>query len=173
MGRQLLAGIVAGLALCAAAPTVVDAQVDRFRGTYVLDRAASDDVNAAIDQAVRGMNFVTRPVARGRLRKTNDAYPWIRVATDGNVTIEFASRNPTVSRPDGTAVRWRRDDGEEFDVSTRVVEGRLVQRFVAEDGRRTNTYVLSNDGRTLTMNVLIESPRLSDPLTYRLVYTRN
>jgi hypothetical protein len=173
MARQRIAALFAGLALFAAAPVVLEAQADAFRGTYVLDRAASDDVNAAIDRAVRGMNFVTRPVARGRLRKTNDAYPWIRVQTDGNVTIEFAGRTPTVSRPDGTVVRWRRDDGEEFDVSTRMVQGRLEQRFVAEDGRRTNTYALSNDGRTLTMNVVIESPRLSEPLTYRLVYTRN
>ncbi len=50
--------------------------------------------------------------------------------------------------------------------------GRLEQRFQAEDGRRVNLYSVSADGNTLTMNVTITSPRLPSPLTYKLVYNR-
>ena len=48
----------------------------------------------------------------------------------------------------------------------------LHQTFRAEDGQRVNVYTLSNNGNTMTMNVTITSPRLPDPLTYRLVYNR-
>ena len=41
-----------------------------MRGTFTINRQQSDDVNRAIETAVARMSFVTRPIARGRLRRS-------------------------------------------------------------------------------------------------------
>lgn len=175
MRHQLSAGTVtafaslallAGLALLADAPAMLHAQADAFRGTYVLDPAASDDVNAAIGRAMRGGDAAARPADPEGLRRASEPYPRILFASDRGVTIEFARRTSAVFPLDGTPVRWRSGDGEEFEVSTRAVRGRLEQRFVSDGSRRTNTYVLSDDGRTLTLDVVIETPQLAWPLRH-------
>ena len=55
-------------------PAAAAAQEATLRGTFVLDRQSSDDLNRAIDAAVARMNAVLRPTIRGRLRKTNQPY---------------------------------------------------------------------------------------------------
>lgn len=175
MRRQRLATTLFGMALVAALPLKAHAQgASSLNGSFQLNAAASENVHDAIDAAVRPMNRITRPIARRRLRGTNAAYSRVVITTSrGQHSIQFDQRAPVVSPADGTAIRWRREDGEEFDVTQRVTNGRLEQRFVAEDGSRTNVFTLSPDGRTLTLQVTIESPRLPDPLVYRLVYDRS
>jgi hypothetical protein len=51
--------------------------------------------------------------------------------------------------------------------------GRVITRnFRADDGERASSYAFSPDGGTLTMTVVVTSPQLPDPLTYKLVYRR-
>jgi len=146
---------------------------EALAGHYRLDAKASDNVTAAIESQTASMNFITRPVARGRLKKTNPAYDSVAIAfTAANISIALDQRKPIVFPANGTAVKWTREDGEKFDVSGKVTNGVLTQTFVAEDGRRTNLYSLSSDGKTMTMNVKVESPRLPKPVTYKLVYHR-
>ena len=164
-----LAGLALGLLAAALAPAA-RAQNDALRGTFVLNRAASDDVNAAINTTVARMNFVARPIARGRLRKTNPIHDRVVVAwTPAQIAVTTGEAVPVTSAP-GVAGRWRREDGETFGLTQRWEGARLVQTFTAEDGTRTNTYTLGPDGRTLSLDVRITSPRLPRPLTYRLVY---
>jgi hypothetical protein len=142
-------------------------------GHYRLDAKASDNVGAAIESQTASMNFITRPIARGRLKKTNPAYDSIVIAFPApNTSITLDQRKPIVFPSNGTAVKWTREDGEKFDVSGKEANGALTQVFVAEDGRRTNVYTLSPDGRTMTLNVTVESPRLPKPVRYKLVYHR-
>ena len=174
MRRQRMTAVLfALLALALGAPAAAEAQQSSLAGTWTLNRGQSDDIQAAINRAVARMNFVTRPIARGRLRRTNTAYERVVIAFPSNqVSVRYDERNPIVSPASGAAVKWTREDGEVFDVSMRPAGGRLTQTFTAEDGSRENVYTLSADGRTLTMNVTIRSPRLSAPLTYKLVYNR-
>lgn len=173
MLRQRAVMLLLPLAAALALPDAARAQESSMRGTFTLDRAQSDDVNRAIETAVARMSFVTRPIARGRLRRTNQPYQRVVINfTQSEVTVTTDQRRPIVSPANGTAVKWTREDGEVFDLSTSWDNGRLVQSFHAEDGTRTNTFSISPDGRVLTMNVRITSPRLSSPLTYKLVYNR-
>jgi hypothetical protein len=166
--RLLLAAVVAVVAL----PTGAKAQAE-FTGTYRLVEAESDNIHQAIDAAVRGMNFVTRPIARTRLRRTNEAHREVRIErADGHYVIGMDDRAPTRAPSDGTPVQWTREDGEVLEVTTSVRGGVLRQTFQAEDGRRANDFHLSEDGRVMTMRVTITSDRLPEPLTYRLVYRR-
>ena len=156
------------LALLISAATVIAAEPRS--GHYALDRGSSDDVDQAIERTVKKMNFITRPIARSRLKKTNPAY--------SSITLNFTSSNahitagpgPEVVLPNsGAAVKWRRSDGETFTVTGKPQGGTYVETFAADDGRRTNTFSWDDAGR-LTMNVTVTSPRLPAPLKYKLVY---
>ena len=61
-------------------------------------------------------------------------------------------------------------DGEDVVLMQRLEEERLVQRFVSDDGERTN--VFSTDDNGVTMQVTVESGRLEQPLRYTLRYDR-
>ena len=54
--------------------TLVAAQDSGLDGTYVLDQTDSDNINEVIETAVGKLNFLTRDIARGRLKKLNPAY---------------------------------------------------------------------------------------------------
>jgi len=149
------------------------AQEATLRGTFVVNRQASDDVNRVIEAAVARMSFVTRPTMRGRLRKTNAAYARVVINYDQRtVSITTDQRRPMESPANGTPVKWTREDGEKFDLSTEWEGENLEQTLKGERETRTNTFSLSPDGRTLTLNVAVSSPKLPKPLTYKLVYNR-
>ena len=148
------------------------AQERTLRGTFVLDRQAGDDVSRAIDTAVAGLNVVLRQPMRARLRRTNRPYGRVVIDYDQRrVSVTFDQRRPVESPADGTPVKWTREDGEKFDLSTEWEGGRLEQTFKGKE-QRTNTFTISPDGRTLTLHVAVSSPRLPRPLTYNQVYSR-
>lgn len=177
MRRQRIA-LFCALALFAVLPQAVQAQ-QQLRGTWTLNRQESDDINAKINTAVARMNVVVRQIARPRLRSTNTAYPQLVMHTDGgNFRVDMQGR-PSVSSPaSGSPVLWHRETGRTCTqvkgdcvrVTSAWSNGQLTQTFTAEDGQRVNVYTI--DGNKLTMNVTITSPRLPNPLTYKLVYNR-
>jgi len=173
MRRQRTRTLLLALAALALPLGAATAQESSMHGTFTIDRAHSDDVNRAIETAVSRMNFVTRPIARGRLRRTNAVYQRVVINHTANeVSTVFDQRRAITSPSNGNAIDWTREDGEKFKLSTAWDNGKLVQTFRAEDGSRTNTYSISPDGRTLTMHVTLRSPRLSAPLEYNLVFNR-
>lgn len=174
MRQRISALFAALLAVVLVAPAPGSAQgVAALDGTFTYNAAASDNINAAIDAAVRDMNFALRPIARGRLRKTNTPYQRLTIShTAQQVTVTTDARRPIVSPANGTPVDWTREDGEKLKVSTEWENGTLEQTFKAEDGQRVNVYSVSSDGRTLNMRVTVTSPRLKKPLVYNLKYNR-
>jgi hypothetical protein len=154
-------------------PSLASAQESSMRGTWTLNRQASDNITTAINTTVQRMNFVTRPIARGRLTRTNAPYGRVVVDyTQAQVTLRFDERAAMVTPSNGTPVQWRREDGEMFALSTEWENGRLEQTFKADDGQRVNVFSVSEDGHTLTLDVTVSSPRLPQPLRYKLVYNR-
>ncbi|HEV2149816.1 MAG TPA: hypothetical protein VGR37_20625 [Longimicrobiaceae bacterium] len=174
MRHRIPALFAALFALAFAIPAQAPAQgVASLNGSYTYDASASDDVHQAINTAVQRMNFAMRPIARGRLRKTNEPYKRVVISnTQSQVSVAMDGRPAIVTPANGTPVDWTREDGEKLRVSTEWENGTLEQTFKAEDGQRVNAYSVSPDGRTLTMNVTITSPRLPRPLTYKLVYRK-
>jgi hypothetical protein len=172
-----LLAVMAGLV-----PAALTAQASStLRGTWTINQQQSDDINAKINTAVSRMNVVVRQIARPRLRSTNTAYPRLVLTHDqATVRVDMSGR-PSVSSPaNGTPVLWQRETGAACTqvkgdcvrVTHEWNSGNLSQTFQAEDGRRVNVFSVSPDGNTLTMNVTITSPRLPQPLTYKLVYNR-
>lgn len=144
-----------------------------FAGSYVLVPDHGDDIDKAINEAVDGMNFVTRRVARGRLRRTNRPAARVSIVVDGDeISIQPDDRPPARATGNGPPVEWENGDGEVFEVSIGWEEQVLRQSFIAKDGQRVNAFTLSEDGQILTMQVTVSSPRLPNELTYRLIYER-
>ena len=171
----VLAGL--GVPRCSAiflgSSTTVAAQKSDLDGTYTLDEAASDNIAEAIEDAVRKSNFLTRYIARGRLKKLNPAYHKVSIASSPTEISVSVDDRPALRAPaKGTPVAWTGPDGGKVNVSMQLVGGRLVQTFNSADGHRVNDYTLSSDGRVLTMRVTETSPRLSQAIKYKQVYRR-
>jgi hypothetical protein len=143
-------------------------------GTYVLIPERSDDLNTVINKATARLNFVMRPIARSRLRGTNFAYKDIMIdERPDTIVISYQGRAPVRAPADGAIVPWRREDGEKFQVWMKREGGVLRHHFQADDGERLNEFSWSANQDTMTLSVTLISPRLPEPVRYRLVYLRS
>lgn len=142
-------------------------------GRYVYVPERSSSVEQAVEKTVAEVNFVLRPIARSRLKKTNQPYQSITLATASDkLSITTDKRAPIVTPANGKPIKWKREDGEMLDVSMKWQGKALQETFAAEDGKRVNVFELSPDGGELKMLVTVSSKRLPKPLVYTLVYQR-
>jgi hypothetical protein len=162
---------LAGVVVMGASAAAQEAQ-SPLVGAWTLASQQGDVIAHAIERGTADMNFVTRPIARRRLRATNNAYATIEIRDEGgSITTVLEGRSIT-SPADGRAIRWTREDGEVLQVATTLRDGALVQTFAAEDGSRESTYTATPDGRRLTLQITIRSGRLPAPIVYRIAYDR-
>jgi hypothetical protein len=153
--------------------TVAAAQEPGLDGTYILDQPDSDNINDVIETAVEKLNFVTRDIARERLKKLNPAYRQVAITSSPNeISVTVDNQPPLRTPAKGAPVAWVGPDGGKVNASMQLTGRLLAQTFTSADGRRVNDYTLSPDGRTLTMQVTETSPRLSQTITYKQVYRR-
>jgi hypothetical protein len=171
MRVQILAACVC-LVVLALAP---DARADNpvLPGVYVNDQQNGAAIGTAIDAAIEKMNFIKRPIARSRLKKTNAAHHRVTIGlTAQEISVAFDDNQPVRMPADGRTAKWTREDGEVFDVAARWTNNRLVQSFKAVDGERTNTFTLGPDGRALDVQVEVKSLQLPEPVRYALTFER-
>jgi hypothetical protein len=160
-------------AICLDSSTLAAAQESSLDGTYMLDRTNSDNVNEVIEDTIRNLNFVTREIARDRLKKLNPAYHQVIITSSPNeISVTVDNQPPLRTPATGTPVAWVSPDGRKVNASMQLADRRLAQTFTSADGRRVNDYTLSPDGRTLTMQVTETSARLSQPIAYKQIYKR-
>jgi hypothetical protein len=153
--------------------TGMSVQRPNLSGTFRLIAEQSDDINWAIEGAVAPMNFVARPFARSRLRAINPPYPHLKIESTGDAVVIAADPRAPVRTPvNGAPVRWRREDGEMFNVSGEWEGTTFEQTFVSGTGRRVNQYTVSPDDQTLTLRVEITGGGLPGAMTYHLTYRR-
>ena len=142
-------------------------------GTYILDETDSDNMTEVIENAVGKLNFLTRDIARERLKKLNPAYRQVAITSSPNeISVSVDNQPPLRTPAKGASVAWVGPDGRRVNASMQLAGRRLAQTFTSADGRRVNDYTLSPDGRTLTMQVTETSRRLSQTITYKQVYRR-
>lgn len=150
-----------------------EAEDAMLQGVFVNPTQPEAPIKAAIETAVKDFNFIARPIARSRLKKTNSPIKRVEIGRNGKaVAIGLDSNKPIATEPGAAPIKWKRDDGEVFDVSTEWQGPALVQTFVAPDGKRVNHYSLSADGMTITMHVTLTSPQLDVPVQYDLHFKR-
>lgn len=144
---------------------------DRFNGTWRFNGSASSGrqtIEAAVERAIDGMNFITQPIARGRLRDKNPlvrrieinlAPPNCRVVFDGSRTYRGNLNAWTPHTFDGDTVR----------VQFRHREDSIVQMFRTDSGSRRNVYRLLPNGR-MRLEVTVQAGSLPRAMSYRLTY---
>ncbi|HEY5761413.1 MAG TPA: hypothetical protein VIU34_36580 [Steroidobacter sp.] len=139
-------------------------------GKYKYAPEQSGDISQAIEQAIEKMNFIKRPIARGRLSRTNFPYQQVRIEIDASeAEVTYDTQAPIRMPLDGQPIKWKRADGEIFDVSARLEGGKLVQTYKAEDGMRVNSFARDASG-SLHLEVEVSSPQLPQPVKYTLAY---
>jgi hypothetical protein len=144
-----------------------------LQGVYILDRAASDNIDIAIDKGIGGMNFVIKPLARSRIARTNPLYERVEISRDDfNLQVRFDANKPIEMPLDGRSVPWVRQDGGTYDVTVQQIDSRLMMHFNANDGQRSNTFTLDPDGSRLRLDVVLTSQHLPRPINYVLVFHR-
>jgi hypothetical protein len=144
------------------------AQDSGFGGVW--KHASDSGIEAAIEETVKDMNFIKRPIARGRLKETNPAYQRVTMTIGSQeIAIQYDARNPIKTPASGTAVPWTREDGKTFQVTAKVDGNKLVQTFKNDEGERTNIWQLGADGK-LNLAVTVKSGSLPKPLTYSISF---
>ena len=133
------------------------------------------EMDAAIEDTIEDMNFITRPIARGKLQKSNVIFKKVTLGLEPDtVSIQLDARKATKTKSDGTqSVKWKRDDGDEFKVSQKREDNHITQIYKGEDGSKVIDCNLSSDHKKLTMIVQVKSSKLPKPLTYTLRYKAN
>jgi len=164
--RRLLLTLIVSVA------AVAQADNPALQGTFVNEQQSAKTIETAIEATVAKMNFIKRPIARSRLKKTNEAHRRVEIGIGHDqISVAFDGHKPVQMPADGSTIRWTREDGETFDVDAAWDGDRLVQTFKAEDGTRANAFSVTADGR-LTMQVTLTSPQLDQPLVYALTFSR-
>jgi LysM repeat protein len=115
------------------------------------------------------MGFFKRDIAQKRLTATNrPAQQLVIIQTASEITIQ-ADGALTIKTPmNGAPTSVTGPDGGTVQVSTVWQGATLVRTFTTPDGVRTNSYSLS--GNTLSESVQVTSPDLPQPLVYQLTY---
>ena len=159
-----------------AAPASPTAARDRFAGNYTYaggdkQRAAYD---AAVEKGIEGIFFAVRPIARGKVKDKTEIKTAIGFAfANGQITSIANGEAPAASKDDGTPMPFKHA-GENVKLSQKITgDGHLLQTFSSADGTRVNDYVLSADGKMLTVGVTITASKLTNPVKYTLTYRRN
>jgi hypothetical protein len=148
----------------------------RFSGVFNYaggqdERAALD---AAIDRAAQEFNFLFRPIVRSKLHDTNSiahvvTFQW----APGSMRVTFTDPARDYRAPDdGTPVHDPKSKDASTRISHRFERGNFIEQFTADEGAQRNVFTLTSDAQKLTMNVLVTSPKLKNPIQYNLTYHR-
>lgn len=159
------------LVACAGASGLAD-----FTGRWDLDSTRSDRIDQAIEACIADYPEDAKLATRERLQETNPltrTMYFTPVDSGTKVLIGYDGPDEGTAAPlDGAETLATNSNGESFQMTVVLENGALVESFQANNGSRTNTYTVSPDGRTLFMQVEVESPYMPTTLGYTLAYGR-
>ncbi len=143
--------------------------------SYTLIPDSSDNIERAIDQTVAPMSFIIRPIARGRLRRTNPTPQRVHLNVwEDSIGVAFDDGNPVITPVDGQPVPWVNSlTHETYQAHLIVAADTLRQAIAAPDGIRENAYLFESGGARLLLRVTVTSHRLPKPLVYTLIFRRD
>lgn len=158
-----LAGTLVSLALAS--------QLAALPGQYTLDRAASDDPSALIDDAARDAGPLQRNRVRSELRTllTPAGKLQIEAAEPGFVITADAERTMRAV-PGESNVAVRAPSGEPARRATTMRGDALVVRVVGDRGSREQVFEATADGLVVTSTYVVSFRR--EPIRQRTVYRR-
>ena len=149
-------------------------QAADIQGTFFLAPQQSDNVAQKVESTLARMNLFVRPFARDKISKAARANKKVSISLlDNGIRICADDNVLPVTPADGTTLTYRNREGDVLGLRMRMHDNKIEQTFVTDKGSRTNVCVLSNDGNTLEMHVVINSDYFDAPMTYKLVYHKS
>lgn len=143
----------------------------KYLGDYrhIGGQAELDARDAAIDGVVADMSFLSRGIARDKLKDTNPIASNIRLsASDAGLTIAMDERAYTSSR-DGGPTRVKGITGDALDMNVTVGD-EIEQRFSGDEKGRVNHFRV--DGDKLIVRVRVFAEALPKDVVYELTYQK-
>lgn len=148
----------------------------RFAGTYGYagGDAERKAVAAAVEKAISGLGFLGKPVARQTLRQRADIRDAYTLFFDGlgNLRLTTAGYPPEFGPLDGRPFPLETKSGDKSQVSQSFVDGVLVQKGHTDEGSGVTEFRLADEGATLLVHRVMESPQLTTPVDFTLTYRR-
>lgn len=172
----LAALLVFGVALLSSSRSAAgESYGEKVEGVYEAAQSKSEArkaIDGELEKVIGKMFIVKRPFARSQLRDGTEPCSEMTFAYEkSKISIRCDDLNPAVSKPDGSKTTYTEADGTSHKLSQTVEEDRIVQKFISDNGTRTNTYRLADDD-TLVMDVKLESSQLPEAITYRRKFKR-
>ncbi len=152
-------------------PAALVAQAPSWDGDFVFEPDKSDSVPEAIKKLTDPMNFALRAFWKKRLEGSEKPPQNLSILKGGNVTLTVNKELPFTTGP-GSPAKWKRADGDTFEVSLKDEPPGFSLSFAQDDVVRTWRLSLSSDGKTLSVEVTLSNPKLPQPLAYRLQYRK-
>ena len=148
-----------------------------FTGDWVLKKDAQEQTQRfdAIERGIKDINGLIRGRARKMLREKTAPASNINI-TDKGERVTIARQKIKLTLPtDGSASRMQTENGTAT-VRAQRKNGALVVVSQTSKGVQTTTYRLSEDRKSLTLDVSISSEKMKTPIRFRATYqqrTRN
>ncbi|MBK9576757.1 MAG: hypothetical protein IPO40_06780 [Fibrobacteres bacterium] len=145
-----------------------------FVGRWMLDRGRSDNIEQAVDRALEPENIVTRMMARKRILRAAKAPETMQIALAGDgILVTTETQSPPAVPIGGAPVIWMRPKGTPVKIKMAINTTQMVETFEADYGTRVQRFALSNEGKALSVEVDVASPRLERKITYRVWFSRS
>ena len=144
--------------------------------TYVVDptvAAHEATVNAAINKTAKTFNFLFRGFVRSKLRGINPVYDHIIVDYTAP-TLVLSSGDLSMSLT-GVALKGfphTTPKGIPVTVDQEIRDWTVRRRYDAGNGYQEVLYTFESEHKTLIVDVWVGSRHFSEPMQYRLYYTR-
>src|SRR5262249_39971583 len=96
--RRLFQGL-----LLTAIVSAAHADDPSLQATFVNEQRSAQTIKTRIETTVAKMNFIKRPIARSRLKKTNEPHRRVDIAIgDSEISVAFDGHKPVKMPADGS-----------------------------------------------------------------------
>ncbi len=145
---------------------------DSISGAYKLSedaKKAEKRIEKIIEEGTADMNFITRGIARGKLKDALKPHQKIELKLSGDQVEIVDARGPLVAPSSGKCVKPSKPRGKAKQVC-HAFKGRVVvQTIKTPEAVRIAKYTVGAD-KTMRAEFTLKSERLPKPIKYTLKY---
>ena len=140
---------------------------------FVGGQRQRDHVAAAVERTVQSLPGLFHEIARKRLTDANEIPRSVRIAMDGDdLVVVYGDHEPQRAPLDGSTRKWTNPQGETIDLKHELHGSKLVQTTWGSGGRRVMVWSFDAERGLLRVQSTMSSPRLPEPVRYRLSFKK-
>lgn len=140
---------------------------------FVGGQRQRDHVAAAVERTVQSLPGLFHEIARKRLTEANEIPRTVRISMDGDdLVVVYGDHEPQRAPLDGSTRKWTNPHGETIDLKHELHGSKLVQTTWGSGGRRVMVWSFDAERGILRVQSTMSSPRLPEPVRYRLSFKK-